>query len=277
MYQGVVNKIANNFEELKLDYNEEEKEKERLGRSKTYLNNNENQIFVKIDQIAIDKIKKKKKREEKSNEMSFGISSSSPKKKTGKNTKGNETSLSDLKVSINFNAPKYDITTYPQEVFQLINNIRQNPQSFIKDIEDSINLIKKVNDKLIYQGNLPIILHTGEQIFREAINALNNAQPMSPFVLNNDLAIQLPNEEEFKNEFEHFKKQIIDKKKEKNIERYFRDAIKDPYIGVLMMIVDDTYKNQGEKRNTILNPELKQMSINCGNIGKFLAYFTFAK
>ena len=44
-----------------------------------------------------------------------------------------------------------------------------------------------------------------------------------------------------------------------------------------MMVVDDTYKNQGEKRITILDPNLKNISINCGSYGKFLAYFTFSK
>ena len=44
-----------------------------------------------------------------------------------------------------------------------------------------------------------------------------------------------------------------------------------------MMVVDDTCKNQGEKRITILDPNLKNISINCGSYGKFLAYFTFSK
>ena len=100
---------------------------------------------------------------------------------------------------------------------------------------------------------------------------------MSPLILNNDIGIELPNEEEYKNEKAHFKKQILDKKKQIKIERYFRDAIKDPYIGVLMMVVDDTYKNQGEKRITILDPNLKNISINCGSYGEFLVYFTFSE
>ena len=62
------------------------------------------------------------------------------------------------------------------------------------------------------------------------------------------------------------------------IERYYREAIKDPYIGVLMMIIDDTNKNQGEKRKTILDPELAKAGIKCRFYGnKFLAYFTFSK
>ena len=35
---------------------------------------------------------------------------------------------------------------------------------------------------------------------------------MLPLILNNDIGIELPNEEEYKNEKDHFKKQILDKK-----------------------------------------------------------------
>ena len=44
------------------------------------------------------------------------------------------------------------------------------------------------------------------------------------------------------------------------------------------MIIDDTNKNQGEKRKTILDPELTKAGIKCRFYGnKFLAYFTFSK
>ena len=45
-----------------------------------------------------------------------------------------------------------------------------------------------------------------------------------------------------------------------------------------MMIVDDTYKNQGEKRKTILDPNLNRIGIKWKFYGnKFLAYLTFGK
>ena len=88
----------------------------------------------------------------------------------------------------------------------------------------------------------------------------------------------MPSEEEYKNDKDFFRKKILKEKKFKNIERYYREAIKDPYIGVLMMIVDDTIKNEGEKRITILNPILNKVYINCKMYGKnFLAYLTFSK
>ena len=45
-----------------------------------------------------------------------------------------------------------------------------------------------------------------------------------------------------------------------------------------MMVVDDTNKNQGEKRKTILDPSLNKVGIKCKLYGnKFLAYLTFGK
>ena len=275
----MMQKIEENFEELKPTFDQNKKQEAKLKKSKTYLTNAENQTCVRINQITIDKIKKKRI-EEKSIQMSIGISSTSNKKNTenkeAKSKKETESS-NKLKICISNNLPKYNISNYPQDVFKLINEIRNDPKSFIKDVEKSITLIKKVNDKFIYHGNLKIILNTGEKIFREAISFLEKISPMSSLVFNNDIGIELPNEEEYKNELNHFKKQILNKKKQLKIERYFRDAIKDPYIGVLMMVVDDTCKNQGEKRITILDPNLKNISIKCGNYGKFLAYFTFSK
>ena len=169
--------------------------------------------LVRINQINIDKIKKKRIKE-KNLQMSMGISSASNKKnsenKEAKSKKDSE-SLNKLKISIN-NIPKYNISSYPQDVLKLINDIRNNPQSFIQDVEKSITLIKKVDDKFIYNGNLKIILNNGEKIFREAINFLEKSKSMSPLILNNDIGIELPNEEEYKNEKDHFKKQILDKK-----------------------------------------------------------------
>ena len=100
---------------------------------------------------------------------------------------------------------------------------------------------------------------------------------MNELISNDDISIDLPDENEFGDK-EFFKNKILSERKVKKIERYYREAIKDPYIGVLMMIVDDTNKNQGEKRKTILDPNLNKVGIKCKLYGnKFLAYLTFGK
>ena len=115
-------------------------------------------------------------------------------------------------------------------------------------------------------------------MFKEAIDYLKKTKSMKPLTFNQDIKIEMPTDEEFNKDKDIFKKKILKEKKIKNIERYYREAIKDPYVGVLMMIVDDTIKNQGEKRITILNPILSNIFINCKMYGNnFLAYLTFSK
>ena len=138
--------------------------------------------------------------------------------------------------------------------------------------------IQKYKNRLIYNGNIKVNLNKGEKMFKDAIECLHKTESMNPLTLNKEIEIEMPTDEEYKKERDIFKSKILNKKRANNIERYYREAIKDPYTGVLMMIVDDTSKNQGEKRITILDPLLKKISINCKMYGKkFLAYLTFSK
>lgn len=63
-----------------------------------------------------------------------------------------------------------------------------------------------------------------------------------------------------------------------NIDVFFKDLIKIPEVSALLMIVDDSQKNPGRKRNAVLNKDFKYIGINSKFIGKtFIAYFTFSK
>jgi hypothetical protein len=74
------------------------------------------------------------------------------------------------------------------------------------------------------------------------------------------------------------KNQAEEKKKNSNLEIYFKDLVKNPQISVLLMIVDDNGKNSGKKRYCLLNDEYKYIGINSKFIDKnFIAYFSFAK
>ena len=139
-------------------------------------------------------------------------------------------------------------------------------------------MIETYNDKLIYSGYTKVYLNKGKDMFIDAIKSLNETNPMGELIFDENISIELPSEKEFIEDKDFFKNKILSERKIKKIERYFREAIKEPYTGVLMMIVDDTCKNQGEKRKTILDPNLNRVGIKCKFYGnKFLAYLTFGK
>ena len=274
--------INDNFEELRFNYYDKERALEESAK-RAKKNFNAQQIIT-VNKFQLDKIKKQKLLKKKTHEISnLGVVkngeilllSSAPKGRA----KTESANLYESRgISERLKMKNYDIVNYPKDVFELINKIRNNPESFIKDIENAITNIQKYKNKLIYNGNIKIYLNKGEKMFKEAIEYLRKTKSMKPLKFNKDIGIEMPSEEEYKNDKDIFKKKILKEKKIKKIERYYREAIKDPYTGVLMMIVDDTIKNEGEKRITILNPILSKVYINCKMYGKnFLAYLTFSK
>ena len=273
------------FKELSFNYDYKKDEEEKSLREKEKLNKNlQSQRIVTVNEFKLEKIKQKKLLKKKTIDKKLHIINSesilllSSTKKLFAKTETNNLSESRLFLSATIKSKKYDIINYPKDLLCLINKIRKAPKSFIKDIEYAITFIQKYKNRLVYSGNVRVYLNKGEKIFKEAINCLKNTAPMNNLVLNEDISIDLPNEKEFNNNYNYFKNKILTERKIKKIERYYREAIKDPYTGVLMMIVDDTDKNQGEKRKTILDPNLNKVGIKCRFYGnKFLAYLTFGK
>ena len=271
--------IADNFEELRINYDEKTAEEEKAKKMKENFING--QQVIRINEIEIEKIKKQKLLKKKTHEMKvLNVSTNTSIILLGVNKKAKTETNSENKIigTQTFKSKKYDIVNYPKDVLELINKIRSDPQSFVNDIETAMTNITKYNNRLIYNGSIKVKLNKGENMFKDAIDYLNKTKSMAPLTLNKEIEIEMPTDEEYKKEKEFFKQKILTKKKENNIERYYREAIKDPYTGVLMMIVDDTSRNQGEKRVTILDPLLNKISINCKMYGKkFLAYLTFSK
>lgn len=173
---------------------------------------------------------------------------------------------------------KYDFNLYPNDVIMIINNIREDPSKFVPDVENAINNIKNEKGRLIYAGALKVALNEGEKIFNEAAEFLKKSPPMKPLVMDESIVIACPqNEEDIKNT-KFFQKKIIEKKKECNLDAYFKDSIVDPYISVLLAVIDDSGKNTGKKRNAVLNREFTRVGISVSKVGKiFCAYYTFAK
>ena len=59
---------------------------------------------------------------------------------------------------------------------------------------------------------------------------------------------------------------------------FFKDLIKIPEVSALLMIVDDSEKNPGKKRQAVLNKDFKYIGISSKFVGKtFIAYFSFSK
>ena len=185
-----------------------------------------------------------------------------------------------------FSANKND---YNSRIINLINELRLNPSKYSKVVEENIQYIYKevrneVNkengeieekEEYIFQKKVKVRLYEGENSFLRAADFLKSINPMNELIYKEEIKLDLPdNIEEIKNN--NIIKEKI--KSKKNISAFFKDNVKNPEIGLLLMIIGD-YKNaQNKKRNTILNPEYKYIAVNSKFIGDFfVAFFTFSK
>jgi hypothetical protein len=167
------------------------------------------------------------------------------------------------------------LDNYSKYIFDKINYIRQNPQSFIPIIERAKSHI--MNDRTgtcIYKSSVKVALSRGEPAFDEAINFLRNLEPMNKLIFKPDLVIIPPNDENALKD----KKYMCEKINEKvqlgiYIRSFWRDIIKDPETCLLLMIVDDTGANSGKKRNDILDPSMQGIGIASRILGKTFASY----
>ena len=168
---------------------------------------------------------------------------------------------------------------YSRYLLEQINKVRMDPQSFIGVIEDSKANIKKHRyGGFIYKDKISIALFRGEPAFDDAIDYLNNTEPMGKLEYSPELTAQLP-----QNDIEIKDKNDLKKKVEKMIEKkysiksYWRDIIKDPEISFLLMMVDDNVASSGMRRRDILNPKVKYIGISSVEIkGHFVCYITLS-
>ena len=188
-------------------------------------------------------------------------------------------------IPINKTDDQENYKNYSQKVFELINRIRNNPSDFADIIENSIKNIREENSKnndekkkIIYKERVKIALNRGEPAFREAISELKEISPISPLEFKNEICIPLPeNEEDIKNS-NYLKDQVKIIRENNKIDVFYKDLIKDPEVSALLMIVDDSTKNPGKKRQAVLDENFKYIGISSGFVGKtFIAYFSFSK
>ena len=174
---------------------------------------------------------------------------------------------------------------YPEKMLDIINRIREDPASYADYIEDSIkNIVEEIDKKdetktkLIYKKKVKVALTRGEIAFREAAEKLRNMEPVPPLELNENIIIPLPETEEEIKDPTFLKEHVKALRENTNIDLFFKDLIKLPEVSALLMVVDDSVKNPGRKRQAILNKDFKYVGINSHFIGKtFVAYFAFSK
>ena len=174
---------------------------------------------------------------------------------------------------------------YPQKMLDLINQIRANPVSYADVIEECMQNITEEQDKndesktrIIYKKKVKVALNRGEIAFKDAAEELRNMEPLPPLELKNDICVPLPEEEAEIRDSSYLREQVKIIREKTNIDVFFKDLIKIPEVSALLMIVDDSEKNPGKKRQAVLNSEFKYIGISIKFIGKtFIAYFAFSK
>ena len=169
---------------------------------------------------------------------------------------------------------------YSETIIKLINQIRQDPVSFADTIEESIvNIFEDVEkNKLIYKKKVKVALTKGEPAFREAAEKLRQMSSLPPLIFKPEICIPLPDDEEDVKDSSYLKEQVKIIRENYNIDVFFKDLIKIPEVSALLMIVDDSGKNPGRKRQAVLNPNFKYIGVTSKFIGKtFVAYFSFSK
>ena len=201
---------------------------------------------------------------------------------TGNNSNSNSSPNNNNEISsIKFNSELSlePNDNYSKYIFDQINKIRTDPQSFIGIIDDSkANIVKNKNGLFAYDGKVKIALFEGESAFDEAIEDLQNTEPMGKLEFCPLITAQLPrNEKEIKdkNYLKTQVKEMIDGGI--NVKCYWRDLIKDPETSFLLTIVDDNGSRKGRKRRDILNPKMKYIGISSVQISnKFACYVTLS-
>ena len=175
-------------------------------------------------------------------------------------------------------------SSYPQKMLELIKKIREDPVSYADIIEDSIsNILEDQNEedenkpKIIYKKKVKVALTRGEPAFREAAEKLRNLTSLPPLEFKNDICVPLPETEEEIRNPSYLKEHVNIIRKSEKIDVFFKDLVKIPEVSALLMIVDDSAKNPGKKRQAVLNKNFKYIGISSKFVGRtFIAYFTFS-
>ena len=165
--------------------------------------------------------------------------------------------------------------SFSKYIFEQINALRENPQSFIDTIEKAKkNITIDKSGIKVYKTCVKVALDTGESAFDEAIKVLKNTEPMKKLKYNPDFVIDLPTNELDVKSKEYLTEQVklkIDAGVD--IKSFWKDIVNDAESCFILTIVDDSGKNNGKKRNDILNKDNKYIGISTARIGRSFACY----
>ena len=183
---------------------------------------------------------------------------------------------------------------YNSRMVDLINKLRTNPREYSKIILSNIQYIQKIvkisaddttgqNEekiKIFFQKKIKVELYRGESAFLEAAEFLKNLKPLKELKIKEEIKMNIlpETEEQIANDKLLIKKQLNEINKRFNISAFFKDNLRNPEIGLMLMVIGDNKNSQNKKRNAILNRDYKYIAVNSKFIGdKFVSYFTFSK
>ena len=164
---------------------------------------------------------------------------------------------------------------FSKYIFNQINSIREDPQSFINIIRNAKKNIKMDKSGIkIYKSNVKVALNKGEEAFDEAIEFLRKTNPMKKLIYNPDYVIDLPNNEHDIASKEYLADRVKVKIDSGNdIRSFWKDIVKDEETCFILTVVDDSIKNAGNKRKDILNKDNKYIGISSIKIGRSFACY----
>ena len=183
---------------------------------------------------------------------------------------------------------------YNTRMFDLINKLRTNPKEYAKIILSNIQYIQKrvkitadditgqneEKEEIFFQKKIKVELYRGEIAFFETAEFLNKLKPLKELKVKEEIKMNLlpETEDQILNDKILIKNQLDEIKKRFNISAFFKDNLRNPEIGLMLMIIGDNKNSQNKKRNALLNPDYKYIAVNSKFIGdKFVSYFTFSK
>lgn len=168
---------------------------------------------------------------------------------------------------------------FSKYLFEQINKIRTDPQSFVGVIEDGkANIKKDKYGRLIFNGKMKIGLAEGESAFNKTIEYLKKLNPMEPLEFDQNLEVPPPTNVHDIKDKDDLKRKVLNMMGNGMVIRsYWRDVVRDPEISFLLMIVDDNGIKSGMRRKDILNPTMKYIGITSAEINKqFVCYLALS-
>ena len=178
---------------------------------------------------------------------------------------------------------------YNTRMVDLINKLRTNPKEYAKIILSNIQYIQKrvkitadditgqneEKEEIFFQKKIKVELYRGEIAFFETAEFLNKLKPLKELKVKEEIKMNLlpETEDQILNDKILIKNQLDEIKKRFNISAFFKDNLRNPEIGLMLMIIGDNKNSQNKKRNALLNPDYKYIAVNSKFIGDKFFFF----